>query len=640
MYSYNNLIYLTEENCVGCNRCIRECPVIGANVAYVANGKNKVRLNSEKCIHCGECIKVCNHDARNFNDDTEEFFNDLTSGKKISLVVAPSIRVNIDNYKKLFGYFKAKGINFIYDVSFGADITVWAYLKAIKDKKLKSVIAQPCPSIVNYIEKYEPDLIKHLAPIQSPMMCTAIYMKKYKNITDEIAFLSPCISKSDEIHDKNTYGMIKYNVTFKRIIRYLEKNNITLESYKEYDFDDVECSLGFLFSRPGGLKENIKDKLEDMWVRQIEGPHHSYKYLNELVNNIRKSEEGPEVVDILNCSNGCNFGTAVTNIKGLSIDKVDNKFNNLKRVKLNEKSRRSIKKRKDKLYDSFNKNFNVQDFMRNYNDNTVKDIKEPTEAEYNEIFAKLNKYTDKQKSINCSSCGYDTCKKMAKAIFNDLNNVDNCIEYNREEVKKEHKKIVEEQNKQMNMLKNLNRASEEKLKNAEILNKRVQEILLAISEVSAGNEESAKSIDKITVEVADILNVSQILRKSVNEMHEKLNKFSEASQQIVDISSQTDLLALNAAIEAARASEEGKGFAVVADEVKKLAYESKEVAVSTEKDQSYMVKLIGEILEVSNKLEAKMQSLDKSINNISAAVEEVTSNSEEISVSAESLLEE
>lgn len=472
------------------------------------------------------------------------------------------------------------------------------------------------------------------------MMCTAIYMKKYRNIDDEIAFLSPCISKSDEIHNKNTYNAIKYNVTFERLHEYLEKDNIKLGNYKEYDFDGVKCSLGFLFSRPGGLKENIQDKLQNAWVRQIEGPHHSYKYLNELSNNIKNGESAPEVVDILNCSNGCNFGTAVTKIGSLPIDKVDNKLNSLKKVKLNEKSKRSLKRRKDKIYDIFDKSLNVNDFIRLYiNSDVINDIREPTASEYDEIFSRLNKYTDKQKNINCSSCGYNTCREMAKAIFNNLNSIDNCNEYNKEEVKKAQKKSLDEHNKQMTMLKDLNKSSEEKLKNAEVLNKKAQEIMLAINQVSAGNEESAKSIDKIAVEVSDILNVSQILKKSVGEMHEKLNKFSEASEQIVAISSQTDLLALNAAIEAARASEAGKGFAVVANEVKKLAYESKEVAVSTEKDQSYMVKLIGEILEVSNKLEGKMQSLDKSINNISAVVEEVTSNSEEISASAESLLE-
>ena len=251
VYEYNKLIYLKEETCVGCNKCIKNCPIIGANMAYIVDGKNKVRINGENCIHCGECIKVCDHFARDFNDDTDDFFKDLSSRKKISLIVAPSIRVNILNYKKLFGYFKSIGINLIYDVSFGADITVWAYLKTIKDKKLLSTIAQPCSAIVNYIERYDTMLTDYLVPVQSPMLCTAIYMKKYKNITDNIAFISPCISKSDEIHNENTHGYVNYNVTFKRLCEYLNKNNINIDDYEEYDFDDVKCDLGFLFSRPG-----------------------------------------------------------------------------------------------------------------------------------------------------------------------------------------------------------------------------------------------------------------------------------------------------------------------------------------------------------------------------------------------------
>lgn len=38
--------------------------------------------------------------------------------------------------------------------------------------------------------------------------------------------LSPCIAKSYEIHDKNTNDYINYNVTFKKLMQYLNKNNI------------------------------------------------------------------------------------------------------------------------------------------------------------------------------------------------------------------------------------------------------------------------------------------------------------------------------------------------------------------------------------------------------------------------------
>lgn len=190
-----NIIETFQEKCTGCNKCIRSCPIEGANLSIMKNGRNIVEINDGRCIACGKCIEVCEHNARGFNDDTLELFELLKNKKKITLVVAPAIRVNIPNYKRLFGYFKSIGVSVIYDVSFGADITTWAYLKAIKEGNLQTVISQPCPVVVNYIEKYQHSLMKYLAPVHSPAMCTAIYLKKYKKIADDIALLSPCIAK-------------------------------------------------------------------------------------------------------------------------------------------------------------------------------------------------------------------------------------------------------------------------------------------------------------------------------------------------------------------------------------------------------------------------------------------------------------
>lgn len=639
MYEYDKLIYLKEEKCIGCNKCIVNCPVIGANIAYIVEGKNKVKINGEKCIHCGECIKVCDHFARDFNDDTEDFFNDLSSGKKISLIVAPSIRVNIENYKKLFGYFKSIGINFIYDVSLGADITVWAYLKAIKDNKLSSIIAQPCSAIVNYIEKYNSGLIDSLAPIQSPMICTAIYMKRYKDIADNIAFISPCIGKSDEIHHKNTCGYVSYNVTFKKLLEYLNKNLININSYKEYDFDDIKCELGFLFSRPGGLKENIEARVQDAWVRQIEGEHFAYDYLNEYERRVIKGEPVPLIVDILNCSNGCNFGSAIPDENRLSVDDCDNEFNNLKKIKLQKNNRLFIKRNKDDLFSIFDKTLKLEDFIRVYNKSQVIfNIEEPTEIQYNEIFKRLNKFTETQKNINCSSCGYGTCRDMARAIHNGLNVYYNCIDYNKQEVNNEQR-LLNLKSEEMKVLEELNKLSEEKVKNTEELRKRVSEIILSVKEVTKGNEESAVAISNISNDIEEVLNITNTLKDSIGEMGDKLNKFSKASEQIVDIANQTNLLALNAAIEASRSGEMGRGFSVVADEVKKLSYESKDVASSTQNDQAVMIELMKQIYRISKVLNAKMKSVNSSIDDISSVTEEISANSEEISAAASSLLE-
>ena len=54
-----DIIFIREENCVGCNKCIRYCKVFNANIAYVADSGNKVRIDPEKCICCGMCARRC-----------------------------------------------------------------------------------------------------------------------------------------------------------------------------------------------------------------------------------------------------------------------------------------------------------------------------------------------------------------------------------------------------------------------------------------------------------------------------------------------------------------------------------------------------------------------------------------------------
>ena len=664
------VITVNEENCVGCNKCIRNCLAFEANISYATEWGNKVKIDNEKCVLCGKCIEVCDHDARNFTDDTERFFEDLESGKSISVIAAPAVRVNFLEYENLFGYLKTKGVKIIYDVSFGADITTWAYLKAIKEKGLTSVIAQPCPAIVGYIEKYNNELIRNLAPIHSPMMCTAIYLKRYECISSDIAFLSPCIAKTMEINDQNTGNMIQYNVTFKKLKDYLEKNKITLSNYKRSPFEDVGSSLGAVFSRPGGLKENVEQKVKNAWIRQIEGPEHAYAYLEEYSSRVRSNKPVPLLVDILNCSSGCNIGTATA--KDIEVDDVDLNLNAIKKEKLADKGGKLATHKIDWLYKNFDKTLKLEDFERRYNMNVqTSSLREPSEAEYDAVFLQMYKVTDREKMVNCSACGYNNCKEMVKAVLNNLNTISNCMDFNRHEAVLE-KANFESQNRELEIknaeihqvLDEVKRMSDERLEKSKEIEAIINNIASASNMTSHGVEEVTNLVGQIAESTGNVSNFAGDVSISVNsvvlamkeinislneisancgrsknitadaeekatntnDIIEKLNFSSKQIGKVVkvinEIADQTNMLALNAAIEAAGAGEAGKGFAVVAGEVKALARQTAESTEEIGQQIEAMQQNMSAAVDAMGTIRQVIDEMSSITNSIAAAVAE------------------
>ncbi len=621
--SLNQGLVYTNESCTGCNRCISVCSVLGANYSLMEDGKNVIHVDGEACVECGACMDVCHHKARGYRDDTEAFLTALKKGENISILIAPAFIANYPKeYRRVLGYLKSLGVNRMISVSFGADITTWGYLNYITKHNFKGGISQPCPAIVNYIEKYIPELTEKLVPVHSPMMCAAIYVKKYMKVTDKLAFISPCIAKKAEITRQENKDYISYNVTFTHLMEVLKK--IDLSSYDAVD--ELEYGMGSLYPQPGGLKENVEHFLgRDVLVRQVEGEGHVYHFLGEYAKRVKSGKPLPFLVDALNCAGGCIHGTATEP----SMDDNDDVLFEIHNQRI--KARKDDKKNPwakeisyEKRLQNFNEQFaqlNIEDFMCEYHpaDKKVK----ITEEELQVGFQELKKDTPEKQKIDCGACGYDSCRKMAEAIVLGCNRKENCIHY----VKNE---LIEEQE----TIKEMTLQEREKQQKKEVLYQEImkdfQQIKDSIAELAIGNQNSAEDATSMAQAVGEISGFTDTLRDSMGQVTEAVKGYDTINDAIIKISNQTGMLALNAGIEAARSGEAGRGFAVIANRVRELSEQTKEAVVTGKKQSDVLMPAMEDLGKETDSFIENIEGINTRTSALAASSEEIAAQTEVI----------
>ncbi len=403
-----NPIYTEETECQDCYKCVRHCPV---KTIEVQDGH--ARIMTDHCILCGNCVQVCPVGAKKIRNDLSRAKRLIATEEKVFLSLAPSFVSEFPGATpaQLIKALKKLGFHGISETALGAHEVSRHTIEILNKNSSGIFISTACPTIVEYIKKYQSGLSDCMTESLSPLQTHCRLLKKYYGEDISIIFAGPCISKKREADLRP--DLLNLAISFDDLHKWLDESNID-PAGEVADEEDVFVPStsrdGALYPSEGGMIASMRHQTEEMPKGQMlsfSDIHSMGEILNGLENIIT---EGPLFLELLACKGGCINGPVATRKVGSAI----------KQCMVTDYAR--------KLPDTVEqKEFQIEDIT------AVRQIQPAVPAAFSEeqlqsALRKIGKY-DREDEKNCGACGYMTCRDYARAFLEKRAEKDMCITY-------------------------------------------------------------------------------------------------------------------------------------------------------------------------------------------------------------------
>ena len=399
-------IYTKETECQDCYKCIRQCPVKAIKIK-----EGHAQVMPELCIMCGHCVEVCPVDAKKIRDDLGKVQQLLHQKDKVFVSLAPSFKNEFENIneQQLITTLQKLGFEGVSETSLGAQEVSANLAEMLQENENSKKISSACPTIVELLKKYNHELVDSITDVYSPLLAHCKLLRQKFGEDIGIVFIGPCIGKKKEADDNPE--LLDVAIDFQDLRTWLESQNIKLQKMEtkdqEADFVLDKAQEGQLYPVDGGMIAGIKSNCE------VNNP----AFMNfSGIENIQDALEGlnriPECesifIELLGCEGGCINGPRMQ-------DRSETVKKRLEIIKNTEYEEKKIPRKP--LVDISNKYY-----PRKVESGNI------TVAQVNETLRKIGK-TSPEDELNCSSCGYDSCRDFARAFIKGKAEKSMCINY-------------------------------------------------------------------------------------------------------------------------------------------------------------------------------------------------------------------